>query len=132
MNAAIHGLLRPREWTAPRAASFLTISVQSLRGAECIQARRVPGADSLQSISGGSEWGCGPSDVLQSRTGGFSPASMAMCDVTRILGKMEAGDPLAAEQLLTLIYDELRKLACSVCPGFSWAILSAANFRSSS
>ena len=34
-----------------------------------------------------------------------------MCDVTRILGKMEAGDPLAAEQLLTLIYDELRKLA---------------------
>jgi RNA polymerase sigma factor (TIGR02999 family) len=36
---------------------------------------------------------------------------MAMCDVTRILGKIEAGDPLATEQLLTLIYDELRKLA---------------------
>lgn len=36
---------------------------------------------------------------------------MAMCDVTRILGKIEAGDPLAPEQLLTLIYDELRKLA---------------------
>ena len=34
-----------------------------------------------------------------------------MCDVTRILGKIEAGDPLAPEQLLTLIYDELRKLA---------------------
>ncbi len=37
--------------------------------------------------------------------------ALAMCDVTRILGKIEAGDPLAAEQLLTLIYDELRKLA---------------------
>jgi RNA polymerase sigma factor (TIGR02999 family) len=36
---------------------------------------------------------------------------MAMCDVTQILGKIEAGDPLAAEQLLPLIYDELRKLA---------------------
>jgi hypothetical protein len=34
-----------------------------------------------------------------------------MCDVTRVLGKIEAGDPLATEQLLTLIYDELRKLA---------------------
>ena len=54
---------------------------------------------------------CGPRSMLQSPTGGFSPASMAMCDVTRILGKMEAGDPLAAEQLLPLIYDELRKLA---------------------
>jgi RNA polymerase sigma factor (TIGR02999 family) len=36
---------------------------------------------------------------------------MAMCDVTRILGKIQAGDPLAPEQLLTLIYEELRKLA---------------------
>jgi RNA polymerase sigma factor (TIGR02999 family) len=34
-----------------------------------------------------------------------------MCDVTQILGKIEAGDPLAAERLLPLIYDELRKLA---------------------
>ena len=49
--------------------------------------------------------------MLQSPTGGFSPANMAMCDVTQILGKIEAGDPLAAEQLLPLIYDELRKLA---------------------
>jgi RNA polymerase sigma factor (TIGR02999 family) len=38
---------------------------------------------------------------------------MAMCDVTRILGKIEAGDPLAAEQLLPLIYAELRKLAAA-------------------
>jgi RNA polymerase sigma factor (TIGR02999 family) len=34
-----------------------------------------------------------------------------MSDVTRILSAIEQGDPHAAEQLLPLIYDELRKLA---------------------
>ncbi len=34
-----------------------------------------------------------------------------MSEVTRILGAIEHGDPHAAEQLLPLIYDELRKLA---------------------
>src|SRR6266850_7725834 len=34
-----------------------------------------------------------------------------MSDVTRILSQIEAGDPAAAEQLLPLVYDELRKLA---------------------
>lgn len=34
-----------------------------------------------------------------------------MSDVTRILGAIEQGDPRAAEQLLPLVYDELRKLA---------------------
>lgn len=34
-----------------------------------------------------------------------------MSDVTNILSKIEAGDPSAAEQLLPLVYDELRKLA---------------------
>jgi RNA polymerase sigma factor (TIGR02999 family) len=34
-----------------------------------------------------------------------------MGDVTRIMGAIEAGDPSAAEQLLPLVYDELRKLA---------------------
>ena len=34
-----------------------------------------------------------------------------MSDVTRILSQIEAGDSLAAEQLLPLVYDELRKLA---------------------
>src|SRR5262245_27299226 len=34
-----------------------------------------------------------------------------MSDVTRILSAVEAGDPHAAEQLLPLVYDELRKLA---------------------
>ena len=34
-----------------------------------------------------------------------------MSDVTRILSAIDAGDPSAAEQLLPLVYDELRKLA---------------------
>src|SRR5271157_551877 len=34
-----------------------------------------------------------------------------MNDVTRILSEIEQGDSLAAEQLLPLVYDELRKLA---------------------
>ncbi len=34
-----------------------------------------------------------------------------MSDVTQILSQIEAGDPSAAEKLLPLIYDELRKLA---------------------
>ena len=36
---------------------------------------------------------------------------MAMSDVTRILSQIEQGDPQAAEQLLPLVYNELRKLA---------------------
>jgi RNA polymerase sigma factor (TIGR02999 family) len=34
-----------------------------------------------------------------------------MSDVTRILSAIEQGEPYAAEQLLPLVYDELRKLA---------------------
>jgi DNA-directed RNA polymerase specialized sigma24 family protein len=36
-----------------------------------------------------------------------------MSDVTRILEKIDSGDPSAAEQLLPLVYDELRKLAAA-------------------
>jgi RNA polymerase sigma factor (TIGR02999 family) len=36
-----------------------------------------------------------------------------MSDVTRILSAIEQGDPSAAEQLLPLVYDELRKLAAT-------------------
>ena len=36
-----------------------------------------------------------------------------MSDVTRILSDIEQGDPSAAEQLLPLVYDELRKLAAA-------------------
>ena len=34
-----------------------------------------------------------------------------MTDVTQILSQIEQGDPSAAEQLLPLVYEELRKLA---------------------
>src|SRR5262249_15236149 len=36
-----------------------------------------------------------------------------MSDVTRILSAIEQGDPSAAEQLLPVVYDELRKLAAA-------------------
>lgn len=36
-----------------------------------------------------------------------------MSDVTRILSQIELGDPRAADQLLPLVYDELRKLAAA-------------------
>src|SRR4051812_1826526 len=36
-----------------------------------------------------------------------------MSDVTSILSQIEQGDPVAAEQLLPLVYDELRKLAAA-------------------
>src|SRR5437667_5735979 len=42
------------------------------------------------------------------------PASLSvppMSDVTHILSAIEQGDPHAAEQLLPLVYDELRRLA---------------------
>jgi RNA polymerase sigma factor (TIGR02999 family) len=36
-----------------------------------------------------------------------------MSDVTRILSQIDSGDPRAAEQLLPLVYEELRKLAAA-------------------
>lgn len=36
-----------------------------------------------------------------------------MSDVTQILSQIESGDPSGAEQLLPLVYDELRKLAAA-------------------
>src|SRR5262245_62570032 len=36
-----------------------------------------------------------------------------MSDVTQILSQIEQGDPQAAEKLLPLVYDELRKLAAA-------------------
>jgi RNA polymerase sigma factor (TIGR02999 family) len=38
---------------------------------------------------------------------------IATSDVTRILSSIDAGDPQAAEELLPLVYDELRKLAAA-------------------
>jgi DNA-directed RNA polymerase specialized sigma24 family protein len=39
--------------------------------------------------------------------------AQSMSDVTRILSQIDSGDPTAAEQLLPLVYDELRKLAAA-------------------
>jgi RNA polymerase sigma factor (TIGR02999 family) len=36
-----------------------------------------------------------------------------MSDVTQILGRIESGEPHAAEELLPLVYEELRKLAAA-------------------
>jgi hypothetical protein len=39
-----------------------------------------------------------------------------MSEVTRILSAIEQGDPHAAEQLLPLVYDELRRLCRCLAP----------------
>jgi hypothetical protein len=40
-----------------------------------------------------------------------------MPDITRILAQIESGEPQAAEQLLPVVYDELRKLAAAKLAG---------------
>ena len=47
----------------------------------------------------------------QRPAGTSHPSVSPMSDVTRILSAVEQGDPHAAEQLLPLVYDELRQLA---------------------
>jgi len=49
------------------------------------------------------------SELIAGHFGGSH--NLAMSDVTRILSQIESGDPAAADQLLPLVYDELRKLA---------------------
>src|SRR3974390_2934298 len=44
---------------------------------------------------------------------GVSWAASSMNDVTRIVSAIQQGDQQAAEQLLPLVYDELRKLAAA-------------------
>lgn len=36
-----------------------------------------------------------------------------MADVTQLLGAIESGDPQAADELLPLVYEELRRLAAA-------------------
>jgi RNA polymerase sigma factor (TIGR02999 family) len=51
-------------------------------------------------------------DLLPGETSRFPRGKLAsMSEVTKILSAIEQGDPHAAEQLLPLVYDELRKLA---------------------
>ena len=49
-----------------------------------------------------------------------------MPDVTRILLQIEAGDPVAGEMFLPLVYDELRKLAAAKLPGVEQRMVVAA------
>jgi hypothetical protein len=42
---------------------------------------------------------------------GLGHLTSAMADVTQIVSAIEQGDPRAAEQLLPLVYDALRRLA---------------------
>src|SRR5262245_39599285 len=48
---------------------------------------------------------------LPGRQSPSCPEVLPMSEVTRILSAIEQGDPSAAEQLLPLVYDELRRLA---------------------
>jgi RNA polymerase sigma factor (TIGR02999 family) len=50
---------------------------------------------------------------LPTDSGHSSSYNASMSEVTRILSKIESGDPSAAEKLLPLVYDELRKLAAT-------------------
>ena len=54
--------------------------------------------------------------ILQSVSAapGAPAQSARMSDVTRILSQIESGDPSAAEQLLPLVYAELRRLAAAM------------------
>src|SRR6266478_6225682 len=51
------------------------------------------------------------SGVILGANRALHPRVSAMSDVTRILLAIDQGDPRAAEKLLPLVYDELRKLA---------------------
>src|SRR5436190_4292651 len=61
-------------------------------------------------------WGdsiCGRRRYIEQTGPPRSWLSFCMSDVTRILSQIESGDPSAAEKLLPLVYDELRKLAAA-------------------
>ena len=53
-----------------------------------------------------------------------------MSEVTRILSAIEQGDPKAAEQLLPLVYDELRRLAAQKLRGSAGANVASDRSRS--
>src|SRR5215469_11401041 len=51
--------------------------------------------------------------VKQNIVSGKACASKGMNDATQLLTAVEKGEPMAAEQLLALLYGELRRLAAS-------------------
>ena len=52
-----------------------------------------------------------------------------MSDITHILAKIESGDRLAAEQLLPLVYEELRRLAAAKLAHEKASLFAALSFR---
>ena len=68
-----------------------------------------------QGNKGHEEFCPAPSRILAHFSGvqfrGVMPNLERVSDVTRILERLQQGDPKAAEELLPLVYDELRKLA---------------------
>jgi len=88
-------------------------------------------ARQLVSLSAAAQWGtawrrngpngrerCGNQSTLKrkvrpDRAEVATASGLPMSDVTQILSAIEDGEPSAAEQLLPLVYDELRKLAAA-------------------
>ena len=68
----------------------------------CCSATNVRGTKSCTWLES-SRWNLDPCDGIV----------LVMTDVTRILSEIEHGDPSAADQLLPLVYDELRWLAAA-------------------
>ena len=62
---------------------------------------------------GGENLGVTRTVTVQSWSSSLSVEATVVSDVTRILSQIESGDPSAAEQLLPLVYEELRKLAAA-------------------
>ncbi len=86
--------------------------------AACDRAGRIPGAivpdldealDEIRTLADGLEW----RRRVRSRRDCSMGTVSEMTDVTQILGQIEAGDQSAAEQLLPLVYEELRRLAAA-------------------
>src|SRR5437868_14376787 len=70
------------------------------------------GERGLKFVAGVWTEGCDAIDTARGlRSAPAGGMLVLMSDVTQILNAIEAGDPSAAEQLLPLVYDELRKLA---------------------
>src|SRR5882672_257936 len=80
----------PEDWRSPRPGGFLTVPVIREAFWTAVVLYR-----------------CSPCSLSM---GGLSTID-PMSDVTQLLNAIDAGDPKAADQLLPLVYEELRKLA---------------------
>jgi hypothetical protein len=58
-------------------------------------------------------WTNGPIRPMRRTTPSLAWHGSVMSEVTQILSRIQSGDPSAAEQVLPLLYDKLRKLAAA-------------------